>query len=295
MQIFAQRSNEPSLPPPAILHASVTALDLRLSILKSSCIPISRIYVIATRELACITVSPESIMAGHKAKAGGLFCTPRGKTTNTLAAIQTDPSFDKQNRLSHIHQISVGDFTVQKNKLVQKSNIPGFNSKLMEMEKEKRNCSHRSLQSTIDLWRRRRKVFNSTEEEEVMAIGQQQRWRYGCCGGGSRDGLKEGEGMVCMIEKEGVQESGGTERSCVPGSIETRVNPCGGMAHKRRRHSSKCVYVNDPCTARRAILRAVQMRTFIGFENGGTNLGYLFHFAADQFSVAGALPPAQHI
>ncbi|KAL4557895.1 hypothetical protein LXL04_036089 [Taraxacum kok-saghyz] len=36
--------------------------------------------------------------------------------------------------------------------------------------------------------------------------------------------------------------------------------------------------------------RAVQMRTIIGFENGGTNLGHLFHFAADQFSVAGALP-----
>ncbi|KAL4583490.1 hypothetical protein LXL04_008064 [Taraxacum kok-saghyz] len=35
---------------------------------------------------------------------------------------------------------------------------------------------------------------------------------------------------------------------------ETHVNPCEGMAHKRRRHSSKCVYVNDPCTARRAIL-----------------------------------------
>ncbi|KAL4555618.1 hypothetical protein LXL04_038242 [Taraxacum kok-saghyz] len=35
---------------------------------------------------------------------------------------------------------------------------------------------------------------------------------------------------------------------------------------------------------------AVQMRTIIGFENGGTNLGHLFHFAADQFSVAGVLP-----
>ncbi|KAL4583683.1 hypothetical protein LXL04_008266 [Taraxacum kok-saghyz] len=41
--------------------------------------------------------------------------------------------------------------------------------------------------------------------------------------------------------------------------------------------------------------RTVQMRTIIGFENGGTNLGHLFHSAADQFSVAGALPPAQHI
>ncbi|KAL4565354.1 hypothetical protein LXL04_029446 [Taraxacum kok-saghyz] len=41
--------------------------------------------------------------------------------------------------------------------------------------------------------------------------------------------------------------------------------------------------------------RAVQMRTIIGFENVGTNLGHLFHFAADQFSVAGALSPAQHI
>ncbi|KAL4554565.1 hypothetical protein LXL04_037159 [Taraxacum kok-saghyz] len=30
-------------------------------------------------------------------------------------------------------------------------------------------------------------------------------------------------------------------------------------------------------------------------KNGGTNLGHLFHFVADQFSVAGALPPAQHI
>ncbi|KAL4588186.1 hypothetical protein LXL04_001068 [Taraxacum kok-saghyz] len=35
--------------------------------------------------------------------------------------------------------------------------------------------------------------------------------------------------------------------------------------------------------------RAVQIRTIIEFENGGTNLGHLFHFAADQFSVAGAL------
>ncbi|KAL4563022.1 hypothetical protein LXL04_027053 [Taraxacum kok-saghyz] len=41
--------------------------------------------------------------------------------------------------------------------------------------------------------------------------------------------------------------------------------------------------------------RAVQMRTIIGFENGGTNLGHLFHFAADHFSVAGALSSAQHI
>ncbi|KAL4554986.1 hypothetical protein LXL04_037596 [Taraxacum kok-saghyz] len=41
--------------------------------------------------------------------------------------------------------------------------------------------------------------------------------------------------------------------------------------------------------------RAVQMRTIIGFENGGTNLDHLFHFAADQFFVAGALPPDQHL
>ncbi|KAL4559414.1 hypothetical protein LXL04_031552 [Taraxacum kok-saghyz] len=34
---------------------------------------------------------------------------------------------------------------------------------------------------------------------------------------------------------------------------------------------------------------AVQMRIIIGFENGGTNIGHLFHFAAYQFSVAGAL------
>ncbi|KAL4566611.1 hypothetical protein LXL04_030731 [Taraxacum kok-saghyz] len=40
---------------------------------------------------------------------------------------------------------------------------------------------------------------------------------------------------------------------------------------------------------------AVQMSTIIGFENGGTNLGHLFHCGADQFSVAGALPSAQHI
>ncbi|KAL4574044.1 hypothetical protein LXL04_020866 [Taraxacum kok-saghyz] len=39
----------------------------------------------------------------------------------------------------------------------------------------------------------------------------------------------------------------------------------------------------------------IQMRTIIGFENGRTNLGHLFHFAADQFSVAGALPSTQHI
>ncbi|KAL4573934.1 hypothetical protein LXL04_020755 [Taraxacum kok-saghyz] len=35
--------------------------------------------------------------------------------------------------------------------------------------------------------------------------------------------------------------------------------------------------------------------TIIGFENGGINLGHLFHFAAYQFSVVGALPSAQHI
>ncbi|KAL4567393.1 hypothetical protein LXL04_022976 [Taraxacum kok-saghyz] len=35
--------------------------------------------------------------------------------------------------------------------------------------------------------------------------------------------------------------------------------------------------------------------TIIGFENERTNLGHLFHFASHQFSVAGALPPAQHI
>ncbi|KAL4583036.1 hypothetical protein LXL04_007600 [Taraxacum kok-saghyz] len=40
---------------------------------------------------------------------------------------------------------------------------------------------------------------------------------------------------------------------------------------------------------------AVQMRTIIGGGNGGTNLGHLFHFAADQFSDAGALLSAQHI
>ncbi|KAL4574397.1 hypothetical protein LXL04_021226 [Taraxacum kok-saghyz] len=41
--------------------------------------------------------------------------------------------------------------------------------------------------------------------------------------------------------------------------------------------------------------RAVQMRTIIGGGNGGTNLGHLFQFAADQFSDAGALLFAQHI
>ncbi|KAL4575023.1 hypothetical protein LXL04_021863 [Taraxacum kok-saghyz] len=41
--------------------------------------------------------------------------------------------------------------------------------------------------------------------------------------------------------------------------------------------------------------RAVQMRTIIGGGNGGTNLGHLFHFAADQFSDAGALLSAQHM
>ncbi|KAL4571794.1 hypothetical protein LXL04_018559 [Taraxacum kok-saghyz] len=45
----------------------------------------------------------------------------------------------------------------------------------------------------------------------------------------------------------------------------------------------------------KSLLRTVQMRTIIEFENGGTNLGHLFHSAADQFSVAEALPPAQHI
>ncbi|KAL4572232.1 hypothetical protein LXL04_019002 [Taraxacum kok-saghyz] len=42
-------------------------------------------------------------------------------------------------------------------------------------------------------------------------------------------------------------------------------------------------------------LRTVQMRTIIGGGNGGTNLGHLFQFAADQFSDAGALLSAQHI
>ncbi|KAL4582796.1 hypothetical protein LXL04_007355 [Taraxacum kok-saghyz] len=42
-------------------------------------------------------------------------------------------------------------------------------------------------------------------------------------------------------------------------------------------------------------MRAVQMRTIIGGGNGGTNLGHLFQFAADQFSDAGALLSAQHI
>ncbi|KAL4573122.1 hypothetical protein LXL04_019917 [Taraxacum kok-saghyz] len=41
--------------------------------------------------------------------------------------------------------------------------------------------------------------------------------------------------------------------------------------------------------------RAVQMRTIIGGGNGGTNLGHLFQFAADQFSDAGALLSAQHM
>ncbi|KAL4583378.1 hypothetical protein LXL04_007949 [Taraxacum kok-saghyz] len=38
-----------------------------------------------------------------------------------------------------------------------------------------------------------------------------------------------------------------------------------------------------------------QMTTIIGFENARTNVDYLFHFAADQFFVALALPSAQHI
>ncbi|KAL4568000.1 hypothetical protein LXL04_023599 [Taraxacum kok-saghyz] len=42
-------------------------------------------------------------------------------------------------------------------------------------------------------------------------------------------------------------------------------------------------------------LRAVQMRSIIGFENGGTNPGHLFYFAANQFSIAVALSSAQHI
>ncbi|KAL4575599.1 hypothetical protein LXL04_022447 [Taraxacum kok-saghyz] len=43
------------------------------------------------------------------------------------------------------------------------------------------------------------------------------------------------------------------------------------------------------------VLGAVQMRTIIGGGNGGTNLGHLFQFAANQFSDAGALLSAQHI
>ncbi|KAL4560877.1 hypothetical protein LXL04_033033 [Taraxacum kok-saghyz] len=50
-----------------------------------------------------------------------------------------------------------------------------------------------------------------------------------------------------------------------------------------------CLTIND------LIYRAVQMRTIIGGGNGGTNLGHLFQFAADQFSDAGALLSAQHI
>ncbi|KAL4592367.1 hypothetical protein LXL04_005359 [Taraxacum kok-saghyz] len=42
-------------------------------------------------------------------------------------------------------------------------------------------------------------------------------------------------------------------------------------------------------------IRAVQMRTIIGGGNGGTNLGHLFQFAADQFSDAGALLSVQHM
>ncbi|KAL4556414.1 hypothetical protein LXL04_039065 [Taraxacum kok-saghyz] len=41
---------------------------------------------------------------------------------------------------------------------------------------------------------------------------------------------------------------------------------------------------HDPCPQ-----RAVQMRTIIGGGNGGTNLGHLFQFAADQVSDPGAL------
>ncbi|KAL4592127.1 hypothetical protein LXL04_005112 [Taraxacum kok-saghyz] len=43
------------------------------------------------------------------------------------------------------------------------------------------------------------------------------------------------------------------------------------------------------------VLGAVQMRTIIGGGNGGTNLGHLFQFVADQFSDAGALLSAQHM
>ncbi|KAL4583941.1 hypothetical protein LXL04_008527 [Taraxacum kok-saghyz] len=42
-------------------------------------------------------------------------------------------------------------------------------------------------------------------------------------------------------------------------------------------------------------VRAVQMRTIIGGGNGGTNLGHLFQFAADQFSDAGTLLSVQHM
>ncbi|KAL4575600.1 hypothetical protein LXL04_022448 [Taraxacum kok-saghyz] len=46
---------------------------------------------------------------------------------------------------------------------------------------------------------------------------------------------------------------------------------------------------------RGGLMRAVQMRTIIGGGNGGTNLGHLFQFVADQFSDAGALLSAQHM
>ncbi|KAL4569240.1 hypothetical protein LXL04_024876 [Taraxacum kok-saghyz] len=71
------------------------------------------------------------------------------------------------------------------------------------------------------------------------------------------------------------------------GILEMRWNGVGiDESYFDLEHEDRDRYVN---LAYKKINRAVQMRTIIGFENGGTNLGHLFHFAADQFSVAGAL------
>ncbi|KAL4565438.1 hypothetical protein LXL04_029533 [Taraxacum kok-saghyz] len=76
----------------------------------------------------------------------------------------------------------------------------------------------------------------------------------------------------------------------LPASCSSLSGPVFPPAKKRRE-----VEVDVRCGHKKKESRAVQMRTIIGGGNGGTNLGHLFQFAADQFSDAGALLSAQHI
>ncbi|KAL4592209.1 hypothetical protein LXL04_005196 [Taraxacum kok-saghyz] len=79
-----------------------------------------------------------------------------------------------------------------------------------------------------------------------------------------------------------------------PYSVLRRRNP-DKFKWRKTVNVKKEVLSRPRKTLSRPIRRAVQMRTIIGGGNGGTNLGHLFQFAADQFSDAGALLSAQHI
>ncbi|KAL4591436.1 hypothetical protein LXL04_004401 [Taraxacum kok-saghyz] len=83
------------------------------------------------------------------------------------------------------------------------------------------------------------------------------------------------------------------DHSCT--SLMSSILMVGG-GEKRKTRMEKEQQQEDKCQ-RNAMdaLRAVQMRTIIGGGNGGTNLGHLFQFAADQFSDAGALLSVQHM